>query len=140
MVTEITGKGRGLVAAKDIKTGELIFIDKPSIEDVSTKKWESNTETEIKLFMKKIDNLPSEAKKQFYLLKGYDDKSFTDLQSSDREIEAAMEVFFRNARIVNKEFMMFSLCLNMALLNHSCAPNADAGKLFEKDDAGKLYV
>ena len=139
MVTEITGKGRGLVAAKEIKRGELIFIDKPAIEDVSTTKWEANKETEIKLFMKKIDNLPSEAKKQFYLLNGYDDKSFTDLQSSDGEIDATMEVFFRNSRIVNQEFMIFSLYLNMALLNHSCAPNADVGKLLEKDDAGKLY-
>jgi len=27
----------------------------------------------------------------------------------------------------------------MALLNHSCAPNADIGKLLEKDDAGKPH-
>ena len=32
MVTEIPGKGRGLVAAKDIKIGELIFTDKPLIK------------------------------------------------------------------------------------------------------------
>ena len=32
MVTEFEGKGRGLVAAKDIKMGELIFIDDPVIE------------------------------------------------------------------------------------------------------------
>ena len=32
MVTEIEGKGRGLVAAKDIKMGELIFKDKPVIK------------------------------------------------------------------------------------------------------------
>ena len=126
-------------AAKEIKRGELIFIDKPAIEDVSTTKWEANKETEIKLFMKKIDNLPSEAKKQFYLLNGYDDKSFTDMQSSDGEIDATMEVFFRNSRIVNQEFMIFSLYLNMALLNHSCAPNADSGNLLEMDAAGKVH-
>ena len=32
MVTEVQGKGRGLVAARDIKKGELIFIDKPVIK------------------------------------------------------------------------------------------------------------
>ena len=31
MVTEIPGKGRGLVAARDIEIGELIFIDKPVV-------------------------------------------------------------------------------------------------------------
>ena len=32
MVTEIPGKGRGIVAARDIKMGEEIFIDKPVIK------------------------------------------------------------------------------------------------------------
>ena len=32
MVTEVQGRGRGLVAARDIKKGELIFIDKPVIK------------------------------------------------------------------------------------------------------------
>ena len=31
MVTDIPGKGRGLVAAREIKIGELIFVDKPVI-------------------------------------------------------------------------------------------------------------
>ena len=39
MVTEIEGKGRGLVAARDIKMGELIFVDKPMISN----NWGSNT-------------------------------------------------------------------------------------------------
>merc|ERR1719221_1397167 len=32
MVTEFPGKGRGLVAARDIKMGELIFKDKPTFK------------------------------------------------------------------------------------------------------------
>ena len=32
MVTEIPGKGRGLVAARYIKMGEQIFVDKPVIK------------------------------------------------------------------------------------------------------------
>ena len=32
MVTEIEGKGRGLVAARDIKMGEVLFLDKTVIK------------------------------------------------------------------------------------------------------------
>ena len=32
MVTEFPGKGRGLVAARDVERGELIFKDKPVIK------------------------------------------------------------------------------------------------------------
>ena len=64
MVTQIPGKGRGLVAAKDITMGELIFIDKPMIE-VNGTKWKENRVTEAMIVMKNIDNLPSEAKVQF---------------------------------------------------------------------------
>ena len=100
MVTEITGKGRGLVASKDIKIGELIFIDKPVIEGVNAAKWRENKETEHKLLLKKIDNLPSEAKLQFYLLKGNGGKSFKDLQKSynegEGEIGATVNLFLKN--------------------------------------------
>ena len=32
MVKEFEGKGRGVVAARDIKMGEFIFLDKPAIK------------------------------------------------------------------------------------------------------------
>ena len=48
MVTEFEGKGRGLVAAKDIKRVELIFIDKPLIE-VNGTKLQANKDSEGKL-------------------------------------------------------------------------------------------
>ena len=53
MVTEFEGKGRGLVAAKDIKMGELIFIDKPLIK-VNGAKLQANKDTEGKILMKKV--------------------------------------------------------------------------------------
>lgn len=55
------------------------------------------------------------------------------------EIGATVNLFLKNSRIVNQQDISFSLYLNMALLNHSCAPNADIGKLLEKDDAGKPH-
>jgi len=138
MVTKIPGKGRGLVAAKDITMGELIFIDKPVIE-VNGTKWKENRVTEAMIVMEKIENLPSEAKLQFYRMKGYG-SSFTDLQKSEGKMRATVDVLLKNSRIVNQEDFSFSLYLNMALVNHSCSPNADVGKLLlEKDEAGKQY-
>jgi len=131
MVTEIPGRGRGLVAAKDIKKGELIFIDKPVIE-VNETKFLANREAECKLLVKKVDNLPSEAKIQFYRLKGFGGKSFEDLKSSKGELLATLNLFLTNS-------LRYSLYLNMALVNHSCIPNADDGQLMEEDDAGKPY-
>ena len=138
MVTEIPGRGRGLIAAKDIKKGELIFIDKPLIE-VDKTKFLANTAAESFLILKKIENLPSEAKLQFYRLKGSDDKSYEDLKSSNGELMGPVDVFLRNAIPKRERTLSFYLYLNMALLNHSCAPNADSGHLLEMDDAGKPY-
>ena len=135
MVTEIPGRGRGLIAAKDIKKGELIFIDKPLIE-VDKTKFLADTAAESFLILKKIENLPSEAKLQFYRLKGSDNKSYEDLKSSQGELMGPVDVFLRNAAVKNLSFYLY---LNIALLNHSCAPNADSGHLLEMDDAEKPY-
>ena len=50
--------------------------------------------------------------------------------------------FLRNAIPKRERNLSFYLYLNMALLNHSCAPNADVGELlesFERDDDGRPY-
>ena len=138
MVTEIPGKGRGIVAARDIKMGELIFIDKPVIE-VNGTELKKNRKSEAMSVMKKIENLPSEAKLQFYLLKGSGDKSYKDLLSSVGDVEAALGITIKNARVLNQQDLSRSLYLNVALVNHSCAPNSDYGRIIEKDENGKLY-
>ena len=138
MVTEIPGKGRGIVAARDIRIGELIFIDKPVIE-VNGTEWKKNRKSEAVSLVKKIENLPSEAKLQFYLLKGSGENSYQDLLSSVGDVEAAVSLTFKNARISNQKDLSRSLYLNVALVNHSCAPNSDYGRIIEKDENGKLY-
>ena len=68
MVTEIPGKGRGLVAAKDIKQGELIFTDKPVITvntDFETGDWKTHFMMNMDSVLRQLDKLPSEAKQQF---------------------------------------------------------------------------
>ena len=128
-VTEIPGKGRGLVAAKDIKKGELVFNDRPLIEVIGA--------SGAKSLMKKIENLPNEAKLQFYLLKGSGGESRESLIAKEGEFWATLEITVKNSRIVDDQNKAFSLYLNLALLNHSCAPNAYVGKLYEKDRNGK---
>ena len=66
MVTEIPGKGRGLVAARDIKMGELIFKDKPSVKLIDQPF--GLTELDMSSLMRQIETLPSEAKLQYYNL------------------------------------------------------------------------
>lgn len=139
MVTEFPGKGRGLVAAREIKKGELIFNDKPVIE-VNGTEFQTNTASVESSIMKQIEKLPSEAKLQFYRLRGYDDQSYQDLISSVGDVGAALNLTAKNSRVVNQGDFSFSLYLNMALVNHSCAPNADCGKLQEKDKNGKLLM
>ena len=72
MVTEIEGKGRGLVAAKDIKLGEVIFTDKPVIK-VFTKTEESINDVtfkeHIEPVLEQLSKLPSEARRQFQELR-----------------------------------------------------------------------
>ena len=69
MVTEFEGKGRGLVAAKDIKMGDLIFTDKPMIKLAAVPGGCLPDSTAMDSMMTQIGNLSSEAKKQFYKLK-----------------------------------------------------------------------
>ena len=136
MFTEIPGKGRGVVAAKDIKIGELIFIDKPVIEVVEETKGQTR-ETGPFEIMKNIENLPSEAKLQFYRMKGFNDESFQDLKSRMGEMKATFDVLLINSR--QDQDSNYYLYLNMNLVNHSCSPNADHGLLLEKDETGKQY-
>ena len=121
MVTEIQGKGRGIVAAKKIKMGELIFKDKTAI------KLPTLDSSCFELVMKQIGKLPSEAKSVFYKLEA----------SKVPDIEA--EIRSHNQKLGNEELLKFFnnceghdedswyLFLNVALINHSCAPNAAAG-------------
>ena len=115
MVTDIPGKGRGLVAARDIKMGEEIFKDKPSIRLPSLENTGPDTSESL---MKQIENLPSEAKSLFYKLDYRKSKSFL----LDAPLE--MDMFYNNCTILGNETLLY---LNRSLINHSCAPNSAVG-------------
>ena len=129
MVTEILGKGRGIVAAKDIKMGEEIFIDKPVIKldmDVGGRFVDPDFRTSL---MDQIENLPAEAKIQYYKLTTGDQDSYNHV----------LKLFLNNCkkwRQLGKAEDVAVLYLNIALVNHSCVPNATVGRLSLDDDDG----
>ena len=131
MVTEIQGKGRGLVAARDIEMGELIFKDKPVLKlDVNAECYPTDPifRTSLK---EQIKSLPSEAKLQFDKLKTSDGNNIYNSRGRGNDKEVLYS-FLLNSKVydykilnegkVNGEYAL--LHLNTALLNHSCAPNA----------------
>ena len=137
MVTEIEGKGRGLVAARDIKMGELIFNDKAAI--TLPKNLCSFSVGTMDALKKQIKKLPTEAKSQFYKLKAPDtnlevNKVISILANkSDRDSAEALKLFTANA-FTNRNRDYNSLYLNLSLVNHSCAPNAEEGELRPEDE------
>ena len=134
MVTEIPGKGRGLVAARDINMGELIFIDRPAItlpSDLGPMSMES--------LKTQIGNLPTEAKSQFYKLTAPDKDLKVNAfirflaKRNERDYEA-LKVFMANG-LIDRTRNYSSLYLNLSLVNHSCAPNAVEGELRLESEA-----
>ena len=121
MVKEIEGKGRGLVAAKDIKMGEEILLDKMILkipDGVIT----STVARELK---QQIQALSDEESTQFYNLKTVDNVALSsrDLKVLRREnCLRELKIFRSNKVEVDKKEMLF---FHFALINHSCAPNAD---------------
>ena len=128
MVTEIPGKGRGLVAAKDIKMGELLFSDKAVIKVNSLEKTEL-----LKPLMEQLNNLPSEARAQFHKLTIHDDREICAIDGPIGDILTITYQFFDNCKIRHaqreEEANCYYLCLNTILINHSCAPNVTVARL-----------
>ena len=136
MVTNIPGKGRGLVAARDIKMGEQIFTDKAHIQLFSSGQ---DIDEDAKSIVEQLNKLPSEARRQFHELPVLDSsearRRYHKLPGVDSEI---YQKFMHNAalRLAKNESETDRryLSLNIFLMNHSCAPNVAAGPLQPHDD------
>ena len=122
MVTEILGKGRGLVAARDIKMGEQILTDEAHIKVYSLGQ---DTDEDIKSIKEQLNKLPSEARRQFHNLPVVDSGITGDLLIYTKFDKNSG---LRRARD-ESELDCHYLSLNLVLINHSCAPNAAAGRL-----------
>ena len=126
MVTEIPGKGRGLVAARDLKMGELIFYEKAVMTvDMLYENGKLSNET-IDSMQKKIKEMSEEDKSQFLKLKYDEDlnynlnQTFKYLSISARDSLDGINIYYYNSLIDDCK-MLF---LTVALMNHSCAPNS----------------
>jgi len=143
MVTEYEGKGRGVMAARDIKMGEVIFIDKPVVKvkmpsgELSLAEAAEEVEEVIPPSLKlQIENLSSEAKLQIdkFVKTSYlcvKDKLPEDLKYFSDHMEGIKELglFATHSKTIDGWGVIF---LNVALINHSCAPNATS-ETIQKD-------
>ena len=136
MVTEFPGKGRGLVAARDIEKGELIFKDKPVIKLAVYAEGEGveGVDQELMTSLKdQIESLPTEARSQYYKLTTRDGNTINTNTQGSRSDNEVIKLFMSNCKVYNAPHHSV-LHLNIALVNHSCAPNAVEGELKQKSD------
>ena len=135
MVTEIPRKGRGLVAARDIKMGERIFKEKMAIK-LPLKMTESSVISNVKSLKDQLETLPMEARALFFKLSPSYSQKFSHKWktvkqylvsngTSERDI-LAFRLFMDNSSSRESYSRVY---LNMGLVNHSCAPNSCKGEL-----------
>ena len=127
MVTEVGEKGRGLVAARDIKIGERILIDSLAIALDST----IVTRKVTRSLKEQIQALPEEQATKFYNLKSLDSIAF-----SERDLKTLRKgncynemKIFRSNRFERSaeegDSDIDALFFVLSLINHSCAPNVE---------------
>ena len=129
MITEYKGKGRGLVASRDIKMGELILQDTAVIDvraiSINGECINHFVTNEIK---EQMNRMSEQEKSDFYQLEQLNhDKDGCPLQSVN--VFGREENFLEELKIYLKNKMSGMIFLNVSLINHSCSPNAARGKL-----------
>jgi len=123
MVTEIPGKGRGLVAARDIGKGELIFKDQVVIKLAADAEGQFVGPDFMRSLKQQIDCLPSEAQAQYFkLMPRENDVNIYHVNRNDWEV---LKLFLANCKTYMPGRSQYGvLYLNIALVNQSCVPNA----------------
>ena len=124
MVTEIPGKGRGLVAARDIEKGQLIFIDKSVIKLAMIAEGQV-LDPDIMTFLKQqIESLPTEARAQYYKLTSRGDVEELKLEVMQRTYERLemslvkwSKEFRSNKASDNGEIDLTSSCVKISKYN-----------------------
>ena len=116
MVTEIPGKGKGLVASKDFKKGQIIFKETAAIVINGT-----SDIVPLQELKKQISKMSVEQKSKFYQLTQRGNFNPTQLASALREkCLQELDIFFGSCFGFDGKLTLF---LSPAFLNHSCAPN-----------------
>ena len=124
MVTEIPGKGKGLVASKDIKKGQVIFKETAAIAVHAP-----SDIVPLQEMKEQISKMSVEQKSKFYQLPR--DGAFNPLQlaaASRENCLQELDIFISNGCGIDTDKDTLYLFINSSLLNHSCAPNATMEK------------
>ena len=121
VIAQVPGKGKGLLACRDIKAGEMILKDKIVVT------WpRSNMASEEYLF-NQIEALPQSDKESFWKLTCM--KQFED--NGNKSFRQAIGILRNNAMTYNQTRDNVDLCLALALINNSCSPNCATNALLE---------
>ena len=133
MIREKEGRGRGLVAARNIKTGEVILQDNAVI----TVSGEADTWEAGQQIREQVERMGEEDRREFYQLTRMQklldiSDSFLSAAGDDKDNRAKAElvslykeetaIFFNND--ISSGGGSKSLYLSLALLNHSCQANS----------------
>ena len=135
-VMQLWGRGRGLVATRDISMGELIVEDRAA---VSVTKEEhqlltsDSSKTEVNMgplgafILEQVNSLPEHEREEFHELSRQRKMMLPSTYSSPpgkeaKDVVIAVAIFTNNAIAEN-------LYLTISLVNHSCAPNSSSTTL-----------
>ena len=135
MVAEIPGMGRGLVASKDFKKGQIIFTE-PAVIAVNA----PSGLVPLEEMLEQIRDMSEEQKFRFYQLRptgrvlqaqAADAVRFNCLQELD--------IFHNYSKGSNANDRRL-LFLSSELMNHSCASNATLGRPFSQEPDKEVNV
>ena len=143
VITQVPGKGRGLVASRDIDAGELILKDKIVVthprnaillseEDRSAVVVQDhgNNEDVFNLprisyprnsLLQQVEKLSKSEQEEFWQLSCKDDK-YGHVYEKGSKLRA-LGIMMTNGMFFNDTRNNVDLCLSIALINNSCLPN-----------------
>ena len=120
MITEIPGKGVGLVASKDFKAGEEIFTEYPLFE--SSGSFNNTPELCLRELCEKICKMSADMKSKVIMLqKAREFPPFLIRVGLQEKCLEELKRCFGHVRTLDDRLVFF---LNKIFINHSCAPNA----------------
>jgi len=134
MVTEVPGKGKGLVASKDFKKGQVLFLETAAIVVQAP-----SLSVPLQELKDQISKMSEEQKNKFYQLTAKGKINPAQLASALREnCLHELDIFLSNAivkRINDDEMALFP---SNSLMNHSCAPNVLQRYTSDADDVSEI--
>ena len=130
-VMQLWGRGRGLVATRDIKMGELIVEDRAAVS-VSKEEHKlltsDSSKTEVNMgplgafILEQVNSLPEHEREEFYSLSRHRKMMLPSTYSYPPGKEAKETLIA--AAIFMNNVIAGHLYLTISLVNHSCAPNS----------------